>query len=179
MKWDESFFNGMGLESKYIAFAQKEWKLHTDNSSDVDQYWLNYILTYTGPDNVHVLVAYPRTRGKHQNGIIKLLAPYVSILAQRYIHFRTKEAADLFIQHIYKGEDWVDWGGSFGKTNPCFPKGLRHLPIWVVFFQTSVSLEKVTALKGQIRSLFHINPETKAYRKLFEKNSYKTEYTHT
>ena len=154
--WDRTFFTGMGFETKYADFAVLQWTLHVDNSSAVDSKWLSYIRNGTTHDaNVHAVVVFPSTKARYKQHIVNLLNRNGAILSQRHIVFKTFDAADMFVQHLYPQEKWVDDGGSRGKTTPCYPTAWPSMT-WILFWETSLHLSDVVVMKKQIRDLYHL-----------------------
>ena len=154
--WNRGFFRHLGLQKEFVDFADHQWRLHVKNSSIEDEYWLKYVHDAQEPVHVHVVNVFPSTRGMYQEEVIKILNRNAVILTQRFIHFNNRDAADMFIQHLYPNEAWVSGGGSLGMTNPCYPKGTDELPTWIIFVQTNNSLDSILAMKAEIREMFKL-----------------------
>ena len=108
--------------------------------------------------HVRALCLFPSTHGLFPGQVKEHLARFGSQVVRRDVWLK-QSAGDLFVQHLYLNEHWIE-EGSWMKTDACFCNASQPL---TVFFVEPYSMsgsaapeDKLIEVKNELRELFDI-----------------------
>ena len=130
--YDQSFFKNRGLASTVLDAAT-----------------LRY-LKLPGR-RFHAAMLFPVTKGAQIAEVKALLKTTCRIITDRAVSLKTKYAADVFMQHLYSNEAWVD--GGWNRTRMAFPHGTGTVHVWFLECPAH-DLADIVAVKEEIQSLY-------------------------
>ena len=136
--YDEDYFRRRGLPPELL-----------------DSFAMQYVEIKT---SIRALCLFPSTDGRFAEHVNALVSKFGKQVVRRDVWLNSV-AQDLFVQHLYSGEEWIE-EGSWMKTNACFANASQ--PLTVIFVESYVmpsdgsseSENYLKELKQDLRRLF-------------------------